>query len=167
MTSSKQQAALRTPISPLLSTKFLAQRQPRHALPRPHLVERLERDLDKRLILISAPPGYGKTTLLSQLTSAAELRSAWVQLDADDSDPTIFLSYLIEALRRIHSGVEDRAWSLLGNAASALLQSADAGQAAAPERVLVVLINELAEAKTDDLVPDPRRLPSDRKPSRP
>lgn len=80
MTTSNLEATLNNQSSPLLSTKFLTPRQPRFALPRPHLIERLERDLDKRLILISAPPGYGKTTLLVQLASAADLQNSWIQL---------------------------------------------------------------------------------------
>ena len=51
----------------LLQTKFLVPRHRGELLPRPHLLERLESAIDSRLTLISAPPGYGKTTLLAEL----------------------------------------------------------------------------------------------------
>jgi LuxR family transcriptional regulator, maltose regulon positive regulatory protein len=85
----------------LLHTKFLVPRPTPELLPRPHLVEWLDSQMDRRLILISAPAGYGKTTLLADFLNGSNRPYAWYQLDANDSDPTVFLTYLIEALRRM------------------------------------------------------------------
>ena len=85
--------------SPLLTTKFTP--PPRAgSLPRPHLIDWLDKQTGQRLILISAPPGYGKTTLLADCLAAHSGPSAWYQLEEADSDPTVFLTYLIEAIRR-------------------------------------------------------------------
>jgi LuxR family maltose regulon positive regulatory protein len=65
----------------LLQTKFLVPRHRGEMLPRPHLLERLDSAIDHRLTLISAPPGYGKTTLLAELAISTERSCAWYQLD--------------------------------------------------------------------------------------
>lgn len=134
----------------LLHTKFLVPRRSADLLPRPHLIERLERQLDRRLILLSAPPGYGKTTLLAELATVTTLPYAWYQLDAADSDPTIFLSYLVECLRRVHAQVQPQTKEPFGSAAKALLDNVDSSTAVSPQRILTVLINELAETIEGD-----------------
>ena len=126
----------------LLHTKFLVPRPTPDHLPRPHLVDWLENQMDKRLILISAPAGYGKTTLLADFLNASGRPFAWYQLDASDSDPTVFLTYLIEALRRM-KGAPDTITSAIGQTAQSLLDSSDSS--VSPLRVLTVLINELTE----------------------
>jgi len=126
----------------LLHTKFLVPRQTTDLLPRPHLVEWLENQTDKQLILISAPAGYGKTTLLTDFLDASNLPFAWYQLDVNDSDPTVFLTYLIEALRRMKDA-PDSVTNALGKTAQSLLDSSDTS--ISPQRVLTVLINELTE----------------------
>jgi len=126
----------------LLHAKFLVPRPTPDLLPRPHLVEWLETQMEKRLILISAPAGYGKTTILADFLNASNRPFAWYQLDANDSDPTVFLTYLIEALRRM-KGAPDTLTSAIGQTAQSLLDSSDTS--VSPKRVLTVLINELAE----------------------
>jgi LuxR family maltose regulon positive regulatory protein len=110
-------------------------------LPRPHLIQWLDRHNQHRLILVSAPPGYGKTTLLADFLHAHSGPAAWYQLEASDSDPTVFLTYLIEAIRRAKSS--GKKTSKIGQNAQALLNSAEAGTS--PRRVMTVLINELTE----------------------
>ncbi|MBN2116225.1 MAG: tetratricopeptide repeat protein [Anaerolineales bacterium] len=124
----------------LLSTKFTPPPTGGH-LPRPHLIQWLERHNQHRLILLSAPPGYGKTTLLGDFLSAHSGPAAWYQLETSDSDPTVFLTFLIESIRRTKS-LPKRPGNL-GQNAQALLDSPEAGTS--PRRVLTVLINELAE----------------------
>jgi LuxR family transcriptional regulator, maltose regulon positive regulatory protein len=131
--------------SPLLNTKFMPP-PVEGALPRPHLIQWLDGQHDRRLVLVSAPPGYGKTTLLSNFLAVHSGPSAWYQLEASDSDPTVFLTYLIEAIRRSR-------WkkaAKLGQNALALLNSPEAGMAS--QRVLTVLINELNEQVLDRFV---------------
>src|SRR5918993_432297 len=86
----------------LVSTKL----RPSHARPnlvaRPRLIAKLEREGSRKLTLISAPAGFGKTTLLVEWLRSCEGSAqsvAWVSLDEGDSDPMSFLSYLVAALR--------------------------------------------------------------------
>jgi LuxR family maltose regulon positive regulatory protein len=133
----------------LLHTKFMVPRPGANLLPRPRLVEWLEGHLDKRLILISAPAGYGKTTALVDFLPVSGRPFAWYQLDAADSDPNVFLASLIEALRRMQKAPASGK-PALGQTAQSLLESADPG--ASPQRVMTVLINELVESITSPCV---------------
>lgn len=126
----------------LLRTKFLVPRPRPDFIPRPRLLEWLEANADKRLTLLSAPAGYGKTTLLVDFINASSLPFAWYTLDAQDSDPTVFLTYLIEALRCMKRAPESLTRAI-GQTAQSLLDSAEANLS--PQRVLTVLVNELAE----------------------
>jgi len=126
----------------LLRTKFLVPRPRPDLLPRPRLLDWLEANSDKRLILLSAPAGYGKTTLLVDFINASHRPFAWYQFDAQDSDPTVFLTYLIESLRSMKHAPETLT-SAIGQTAQSLLDSAETN--ISPKRVLTVLINELAE----------------------
>jgi len=92
----------------LLQTKFLGPRYGTDLIPRPELLARLLTAVSKRLTLLSAPPGYGKTTLLTALTEQIETPFAWYQLDSADGDPTIFLSYLIACIRDIEAAAAAR-----------------------------------------------------------
>ena len=68
-------------------------------VPRPRLLETLTAGLNQRLTLISAPAGYGKTTVVNQWLDSLDLPCAWLSLDEFDSDPATFLSYLLAAVR--------------------------------------------------------------------
>ena len=102
--------------SGILKTKLYRPRIGGDLVPRPRLLERLEAGLDRRLTLISAPAGFGKTTLVSEwvdgLRSEAsqkgqiENRIAWLSLDEGDNAPVRFLSYLIAALQTVEADVE-------------------------------------------------------------
>ena len=129
--------------SVLLRTKFIIPPVNTEHLPRPHLLSWLDKHTDRRLILVSAPPGYGKTTLLSAYLSTCSLPVAWFQLDPGDSDPTVFLTHLIEALRRMPGSPD-----IIGQAALTLLDSPDASfdtRGSPGRRIITVLVNELAE----------------------
>ena len=126
----------------LLRTKFLVPRPRPELLPRPRLLDWLDSTAEKRLTLLSAPAGYGKTTLLADFINASNSAFAWYTLDAGDSDPTVFLTYLIESLRSMKRAPESLTRAI-GQTAQSLLDSADA--TISPQRVLTVLVNELAE----------------------
>jgi LuxR family maltose regulon positive regulatory protein len=126
--------------SALLRTKFLVPQPAIDRVPRPLLMEWFENQLDKRLILLSAPPGYGKTTLLVDFLAAASLPAAWIQLDVADSDPSVFLACIIEAIYRLPGESNKN----IGYAAKTLLESADTS--ISPQQILTVLINELTDA---------------------
>lgn len=122
---------------PVLATKLRVPSRRRGLVPRDRLVDRLHFDEDQapRLVLISAPAGFGKTTLLTQwLTSASGPRStvAWLALDPGDADVHRFLTHLVAAIRVAAPEVGAEARSMLA-----------AGGSPQPEDVLVGLINDL------------------------
>jgi LuxR family transcriptional regulator, maltose regulon positive regulatory protein len=111
-------------------------------VPRPRLSERLSRGLDARLTLVSAPAGFGKTTLLATwLASAAqrERSTAWLSLDQSDNDPTTFWTYVIAAAQTVAP--------TMGTGSLALIEAAQTSF----EPVLGALLNEL-NALPNDLV---------------
>ncbi len=93
--------------SPLLATKLHVPRRQRDLVARPRLSERLSRGAESALTLVSAPAGFGKTTLLAQWLAAvpAARRSvAWLSLDQRDNDPRLFWTYLVGALKTAGQG---------------------------------------------------------------
>lgn len=125
---------------PLLATKLLAP-QPRAALvARPRLVARIDEGVRRRLTLVCAPAGFGKTTLVTAWRSAAgqALPVAWLSLDEADNDPGRFLDYAIAALGTVLPG--------LGVNARAMLAESPGPST---EAVVTVLVNELADLDRD------------------
>jgi LuxR family maltose regulon positive regulatory protein len=126
---------------PLIATKHYAPRWRADLVSRPRLVERLNRGVERKLTLVSAPAGFGKTTLLAEwLATRPEQSIAWVSLDRADNDPVRFWTYLINGLHAIRPEI--------GTQVLARLRSV---QAPPVDSVLTILINELA-ALTDDIV---------------
>jgi LuxR family maltose regulon positive regulatory protein len=125
----------------LLKTKLYVPRAHPNLVPRPRLGERLTEGMTRKLTLISAPAGFGKTTLLSEwrmIHLDSEYPLVWVSLEEADNDPLRFLSYLVAALQGIEADT--------GEAALALLRSP---QPALPESILSTLINEIAAVSYD------------------
>jgi LuxR family maltose regulon positive regulatory protein len=87
------------PTDPLLATKLYIPRPRPHLLHRPRLIQRLQRGMEHALTLISAPVGFGKSTLLSDWLTTHAIPAAWLSLDPQDNEPTRFLSYLFAALQ--------------------------------------------------------------------
>src|SRR5437870_6829013 len=85
----------------VLATKLHIPAPPPKVVLRPRLVERLNEGLHRKLILISAPAGFGKTTLVSEWLAGCERPAAWLSLDEGENDPTRFLTYLVAALQTI------------------------------------------------------------------
>ena len=71
----------------------------------PRLIERLNEGLHRKLTLISAPAGFGKTTLASEWIAGCKRPSAWLSLDEGDSDVARFLMYLVAALQTVKAGI--------------------------------------------------------------
>ena len=90
----------------LLTSKLRVQARGRW-VERGRLHERLERAHDVRLVLVSAPAGFGKTTLLADWLASAQLRSAWLTLDAGDNDIVRFARYVAAAVALLADGAED------------------------------------------------------------
>jgi len=138
-------------VGPLLETKFYVPKLRRGEVARQRLVERVSRGVESKLTLISAPAGFGKTTLLAEWLAAAPAGRpsvAWLSLDQADNHPGSFWTYLITALRRVAPGI--------GASALALLQEP---QPPPIETVLAPLLNELgAESKDIVLVLDDEHM---------
>ena len=99
---------------------------------RPRLIERLNEGLHRKLTLISAPAGFGKTTLVSEWVAGCERPVAWLSLDEGDNDPTRFLTYLVAALQTIAANI--------GEGVLGVLQSP---QPPPTESILTALLNEI------------------------
>src|ERR1700750_2555545 len=100
---------------PLLETKLHIPRWRRSLVARPRLSERLSRGAESALTLVSAPAGFGKTTLLAEWlgASSGDGRSvAWLSLDQRDNDPALFWTYVVAALNTGAPGVGAGALSL-------------------------------------------------------
>jgi len=97
----------------LLSTKLLIPPPQRALVPRPRLIEQLNRGLERKLTLVSAPAGYGKTMLLSAWANECRVPVAWISLDDGENDPTRFLTYLVAALEKFRPGVSEYIFELL------------------------------------------------------
>jgi LuxR family maltose regulon positive regulatory protein len=119
--------------TPILATKLYIPPPRPKVVHRPRLVERLNEGLHRKLTLISASAGFGKTTLVSEWVADCERPIAWLSLDEGDNDPARFLTYLIAALQTI---VADIGEGVLG-----LLQSP---QPPPTEGILTALLNEIA-----------------------
>lgn len=121
------------PVStPILTTKLYIPPTRPDLVPRPRLIERLNDGLHRKLTLISAPAGFGKTTLVSDWLRQIDLPAAWLSLDEGDNDPTRFLTYFIAALRQVDSEI--------GQTAQSMLQSHQPPPAAA---LMTALINDI------------------------
>src|SRR5438552_15701756 len=120
---------------PLLETKLHVPRWRRNLVARSRLSERLSRGAESALTLVSAPAGFGKTTLLAEWLAvvAADGRSvAWLSLDQRDNDPALFWTYVVAALNTGTPGG--------GASAPSLLQPPQPPN----EAGLVALLNDLA-----------------------
>jgi LuxR family maltose regulon positive regulatory protein len=147
--------------TPILRTKiYIPHPQPGSLIPRPNLLEKLDKVLEHRLTLISASAGSGKTTLVSQWHNErmkAEggrmkekeglhpssfilppFKVAWLSLDEGDNDPVRFWSYVIVALETVQAGLGDNTLPLLR-----------ASQPSPLEIVLTFLLNDLAALPHD------------------
>jgi len=128
----------------LLTTKLHTPLHRANLVRRTRLLESLDRVLHRKLALVSAPAGYGKSTLVAEWIRALSndgraRRTAWLSLESGDDDPTRFWTYLVAALQSAEPG--------LGQAPLTLLQST-AARAPGPshaEAFLTALINEMAE----------------------
>src|SRR5437588_11558311 len=118
--------------TPILATKLYIPRLRPNVVSRPRLIERLNEGLHRNLILISAPAGFGKTTLVSEWVASCDRQVAWLSLDEGDNDPTRFLTYLVAALRTIAATI--------GEGVLGVLQSP---QPPPTESILTALLNEI------------------------
>jgi LuxR family maltose regulon positive regulatory protein len=117
---------------PILVTKLYIPRSRSQIVPRPRLIERLNDGLERKLTLIAAPAGFGKTTLVSDWLIACDRPAAWLSLDEGDSNPAHFLTYLVAALKTIEPEI-----------GAGVLRVLQTPQPPPTETILTTLLNEL------------------------
>ncbi|HSR48812.1 MAG TPA: hypothetical protein VLL77_12595, partial [Anaerolineales bacterium] len=123
---------------PILATKIYVPSPRARLVHRPRLNERLNQSQSQRFTLVSAPAGFGKTTLVSDWAAESDRPVAWLSLDSSDGDPRRFLAYLVNALRTVDPSFGE---SVLGR-----LQSPEPPPT---ELVLADLVNEIARAQQE------------------
>src|SRR5919202_900773 len=116
----------------VLATKLFAPPARANLVLRQRLFDRLQRGLQGKLTLISAPAGFGKTTLVSEWVAKCERPTAWLSLDEGESDPARFLTYLVAALQTIAP-----------NIGSGLVGVLQAPQPPPAEAILTALLNDI------------------------
>jgi LuxR family maltose regulon positive regulatory protein len=118
----------------ILKTKLHIPTSRAEVVTRPDLQSRLENVTLPGFTLVSAPAGFGKTTLLSTWSETASRPVAWVSLDESDNDPVQFLTYLSAALMTVHPEVGDDAIAAL-----------ESPQPPAIDALLALIINDIAD----------------------
>jgi LuxR family maltose regulon positive regulatory protein len=117
-----------------IRTKLSRPRPDADLVRRPHLLEQLRQGLDDKLTLVSAPAGYGKTTLLAQWLEGCDWPVGWLSLDERDNDMVTFLGYLVAAIQ-----------TALPGACSTTLGLLRAPQLPPPPHVAASLVNEILD----------------------
>jgi LuxR family maltose regulon positive regulatory protein len=125
------------PFTPLRTKLYVPPLQST-CISRPRLLKRMAEGFERKLTLISAPAGFGKTTLLVEWIHHKKKPVAWFSIDKKDNDPVHFLTYVIAGLRTLEASI--------GKAALTLLQSP---QPPPLESILINLINDICCITTD------------------
>ena len=129
---------------PISKTKIIVPHRRSELLSRPRLLESLKSLLDNKLLLLSAPAGYGKTSLLIDLAQNVEVPVCRLSLDLLDRDPQRFMAYLIASLAERFPGVGETSRLQL-NQLKSIEQDA--------ESLLITLTNEIYDQIEDDFLP--------------
>jgi LuxR family maltose regulon positive regulatory protein len=117
---------------PILATKLYVPLPRLKVVLRPRLIERMNEGMHHKLTLISAPAGFGKTTLVSERVASCGQPAAWLSLDERDNDPTRFLTYIVAALQTIAPNIGKGVLGVLQNPQPPLIES-----------ILIALLNEI------------------------
>ncbi|MFQ5903705.1 MAG: hypothetical protein ACE5JO_08440 [Candidatus Binatia bacterium] len=128
---------------PLLNTKLIPPRLPPAWLPRPRLFDELQKGLARKLTVVSAGAGCGKSVLLASYVNSSGLPFVWYNLDSGDRDPMVFLSYLIKGIQGQFKGFSSKALNLIKE-----------GRESGPswERILATLMNEVLDTLPKSLL---------------
>jgi ATP/maltotriose-dependent transcriptional regulator MalT/DNA-binding SARP family transcriptional activator len=128
---------------PISKTKIIVPNRRPELLSRPRLLESLNSLLDNKLLLLSAPAGYGKTSLMIDLAHHVRMPACWLSLDLLDRDPQRFIAYLIASLSERFPSVGESSRVQL-NRLKSIEQDA--------ESLLVMLTNEIYDHVEDDFL---------------
>lgn len=128
-------------LTPILATKlYIPKPRPKIVL-RPRLIDQLNKGLHRKLTLISAPAGFGKTTLVGEWLATCHYPTAWLSLDEGDKELQRFLVYFVAALQTLREDI--------GNDMLGALQSS---QLPPIEPLLSILLNEIASIANDSIL---------------
>ncbi len=122
----------------LLATKLFIPQVSPSLVVRPRLMQQLQDVLNNRLTLVSAPAGFGKTTILSQWIQENRVPTTWLSLEEAENDPARFWDYFIGALRKLSPSIGEKALSLLHSSQPVPIES-----------TLTVLVNDIADVQED------------------
>jgi len=122
----------------LLATKMTIPRLREGRVARPRLLERLRAATGREFVLVCAPAGFGKSTLLAEWVRGDRRGVAWLSLDAGDNDPARFWRHVAAAVDGARPGVAERASLLIGGPSSSSFIPA-----------VTALVNDLAESAED------------------
>ncbi|RLE02641.1 MAG: hypothetical protein DRJ13_05335, partial [Bacteroidetes bacterium] len=125
----------------IIETKIRIPRANPNIIQRLSLFEKLNSGLQRKLIHISAPPGYGKTSLISDWIKRRGIPASWYSLDIRDNDPVIFLNYVIAGLRTLNQSIGKRTLDLI-----------NAPQRPDIESIIGLLINDIQNLNLDFLL---------------
>ncbi|SFB50192.1 LuxR family transcriptional regulator, maltose regulon positive regulatory protein [Cohnella sp. OV330] len=120
----------------ILTTKLYIPVSRSKTVPRPRLFERLNEGLDRKLTLVSASAGFGKTTLIGEWAAGCGRPVAWLSLDERDNDATRFLTHLVAAVNRVAEPIG-------GDGALPRMS-----QPSSTESALTILLNEVSSLPT-------------------
>ncbi len=126
----------------LLQTKLLPPLVRPNLVPRSHLIEQLNRKLNYygcKVTLLSAPAGFGKTTLASTWLHGSNFQIAWLSLDESDNDPARFLTYIVASLQKTNVGISKSVQAMLASP-----------QRPTAEVMISALINDISGSETLD-----------------
>ena len=127
---------------PILQTKLYIPPIRPELVSRPRLIERLNSGLHRKLTLVSAAAGFGKTTLVSEWVAGCQRPVAWLSLDEGDNDPTRFLTYLVAALQTLALSQVEGIAANIGAGVLAVLHASQP-QPPSTESILTALLNEI------------------------
>lgn len=125
---------------PIVSTKLYIPPLRDESVLRPRLVERLNSGLRRKLTLISASTGFGKTTLAGEWLAGCGRPAAWLSLDESDNDPSRFLTYLIAAWQTIEKGIGEGALAMLHSPKPSI------------ESIVALIINDFVSVRTNAIL---------------
>ncbi|WP_189009599.1 LuxR C-terminal-related transcriptional regulator [Paenibacillus marchantiophytorum] len=118
---------------PIISTKLYIPPSRPNVVVRPRLIERMSEGLHRKLTVISASAGFGKTTLLSEWLAVCDRPVAWLSMDEGENDPACFLTYLFASLQSIATSRGDGVFGFL-----------QSPQLPPMESMITTLINEVS-----------------------
>ncbi|KAA3662488.1 MAG: helix-turn-helix transcriptional regulator [Chloroflexi bacterium] len=120
-------------LTPILTTKLYIPATNPKLVQRPRLIKQMNEGLDRKLTLISAPAGFGKTTLVADWIAQSNQPFAWLSLDSNDRDPVRFVTYVIAAIQTIMPDVGHE-----------LVNTVQSSQSVPVELIMTALINDIA-----------------------